>query len=57
MGVPAMVQWVKNPAAVAQVTVEAWIQSLAQCSGLNLLQLKLRFSPWPSPYATGMAIK
>ena len=48
--VPAMAQWVKNPAAVAQVTVEVQVQSPAQHSGLKdlmLPQLRLGFSPWP----------
>ena len=30
-----MVQWVKNLTAVAQVAVEAQVQSPAQCSGLK----------------------
>ena len=30
--VPAVVQWVKNPTAVAQVAVEAWLSSLTQHS-------------------------
>ena len=34
-----MVQWVKNLTAVAQVTTEAWVQSLAQHSGLKDLEL------------------
>ena len=51
-----MVQWVKNRTAVAWVTAEVWILSLAQCSVLKdpaLLkmgctsQLQLRFNPWP----------
>ena len=29
MGVPTVVQWVKNPTAVAQVTMEVRVQSLA----------------------------
>ena len=29
-GVPAVAQWVKNPTAVAQVTAEVQVQSLAQ---------------------------
>ena len=44
-----MAQWVKNLTAVGWVTMEAWVQSLAQCSGLKdlaLLQLWLRFNPW-----------
>ena len=51
-----MAQWVKNPTAVAQVSTEAQVQSLAWHSGLKDLellqlhhrsQLWLRFSPWP----------
>ena len=29
LGVPAVVRWVKNPTAVAQVDAELWVQSLA----------------------------
>ena len=32
-------QWVKNPTAAAQVAVEVWVQSLAQCSGLKCIAL------------------
>ena len=35
LGVPAAAQWVKNLTAVAQVTVEARVQSLARRSGLK----------------------
>ena len=58
-GVPAVAQQVKNPTAVAQVAVEAWVQSPAWCSGLNdpvLLQLRHRlqfhlgFSPLPGNF-------
>ena len=41
MGVPAMTQWVRNPATVAQIAAEVWVQSLAQ----------------ERPYATGATIK
>ena len=34
-GIPAVVQWVKNPTAAAQVAVEARAQSPAQQSGLK----------------------
>ena len=53
-GVPAVVQWVKNTTAVAQVTVWSQVQSLTQRNRLKdptLLQLwqrsqlQLRFSP------------
>ena len=56
-----MVQWVKNLTAAAQVIAEAWVQSLAQCSGLKdltLLQLQRRsqlwlgFNPWPGNFHT-----
>ena len=30
LGVPAVARWVKNPAAAAEITTAAWIQSLAQ---------------------------
>ena len=39
IGVPTVVQWVKNPTTVAQFSAEAWAQSLAQCSGLKDLVL------------------
>ena len=35
IGVPAVVQWVKNPTAVAQVSVEVVVQSPTHCSGLK----------------------
>ena len=35
-GVPAVAQWVKNPAAAVQVTEEVWVQSLTHCSGLGI---------------------
>ena len=55
-GVPAVVQWVKNLTAVAQVTEEVWVQSptwhsvlkdpeLPQLWGRS--QLQLRFNLWP----------
>ena len=50
MGFPTVMQWVKNSTAVAGVTAEVWVRSLAQSSGLKdlvVLQLQLRFSPWP----------
>ena len=55
-GVPAVAQWVKNPVAAVIVTVEAWVLSPAQCSGLKALallqpqrrsQLQLGFNLWP----------
>ena len=54
-----MVQQVKNLTAMAQVAVEAQVQSLARCSGLKDLtlpqlwcwsQLWLRFSLWPGNF-------
>ena len=57
-GVPAVVQWVKNLTAAAQVAVEAQIWSLACRSGLKdaaLLplqhksQLQLKINPYPNP--------
>ena len=48
-----MVQWIKNLTAGAWVTVEAWVRSSAQCSGVKnpvLLQLQLGFNPWPSNF-------
>ena len=42
MGLPAVVQWVKNLTAMAQVALEARVQCLAPHSGLKdwvLLQL------------------
>ena len=34
-GVPPVVQWIKNLTAVTWVTVEARVQSPAQCNGLK----------------------
>ena len=39
--VPTVVQWVKNPTAVAQVNVEVQVQSMAQHS-----ELKDPVLPW-----------
>ena len=49
LGVPIVLQWVKNPTAMAQVAAEAWVQSPAWYSRLKnpLLQLWLRFNLWP----------
>ena len=47
--IPAVMQWVKNPTAVAPVTVGVRVRSLAWHSGLKdpvLPQLWLGFSPW-----------
>lgn len=55
-GFPTVAQLVMNPTAAAQVSMEAWIPSSAQCSRLkdlallqlwHSLQLWLGFSPWP----------
>ena len=35
VGVPAVVRWIKNLTAVAQVAEEVWIQSPAWSSGLE----------------------
>ena len=46
-GVPTVGQWVKNPTAMAWVTVEAWLQCPVQSSWLKDLTMpKLWFSPW-----------
>ena len=54
-----MVQWVKNPTAVAQVTAEVRVWSSVRCSGLkdpalpqrgHRSQLWLGFSPWPGNF-------
>ena len=64
-GVPAMAQWIRKPTAAAQATTEAWVQSLAQCSGLKgsvLLQIQVTAEAWIQslaqeiPYAMGAAI-
>ena len=62
MGVPTVVQWVKNPTAAAWVFSEAWVCTQACSSGLKdlaLLQLWPGFSPWlgEPPYAVSVAIK
>ena len=56
-----MEQWAKNLTAVAWVTAEVQVLSLAQNSGLkvpSMLQLWLRFSPlaWELPQASGAVI-
>ena len=48
-----MVQWVRNPTAAAWVAAEVWVLSPAQHNGLQdlvVLQLWLRFSPWPGNF-------
>lgn len=53
-GVPTRAQWVKNLTVAARVTVDSWVQSPAQCSGLKdllLPQLQLRFNPWTGTYS------
>ena len=52
-GVPTVVQQIKNPAAVAWVAAEVGVLSLAQhhdLKDLALLQLQLRFNPWPGNF-------
>ena len=51
-GVPTVTQWIKNLTAAAQVAVEV-VSSQTQQGGLKdlaLLQLWLRFSPWPGNF-------
>ena len=51
-----MTQWVKNPTAVAQVVVEAWVRSPAQCSGLkDLAAAWIQFLTWEFLCAMGAA--
>lgn len=60
-----MARWVKNLIAVAQVAAEAWLQSLAQCSGSSIATdvrqvataAQVQFLALEHPYATGSAIK
>lgn len=50
LGVPAMVQWLKNPTAAARVAAEPWVQSPAQHSrlkNLGLGQLRQKSQLWP----------
>lgn len=52
-GVPAVVLWFKNPTAASRVAAEAWVQSPPWSSALKdltLLQLWLRFNPWPGNF-------
>ena len=56
LGVPAVVLRVKNLNAAAEVTAEAWVGSPAQSSRLKdlaLLQLQLKFNPWPGTSIRG----
>ena len=51
-----MVLRVKNLNAAAEVTAEAWVGSPAQSSRLKdlaLLQLQLKFNPWPGTSIRG----
>ena len=67
-GVPAMVQWVKNPTAAAWVTAEVRVQSLGWRSRLKdpaLLRAVawaadvacIQSLAWELPYAAGVALK
>ena len=50
VGIPVMVQWVKNQTAEAWAPAKVQVQSWAWCRELKVLvlpQLWLRFSPWP----------
>ena len=58
-GVSAVVQWVKNLTAVAQVTATVWVWGPAWCSGLKDLalphlqhrsKLQLGLGPWPGNF-------
>ena len=64
LGVSAVVQWVKNPNALAWIAAEVWVGS--QCSGLRIwhccscsIVTAVQFNPWPRElsYADGVAIK
>ena len=62
LGVPAALQWVKNPTAAAWVTAQMQVQSPAQQSGLkDLAQVKavawIQSLTWELPYAVSVAIK
>ena len=59
VGVPTVVEWVKNPTSVAWISAEPWVLSLAWHSGLkNLallqllhrLQLQHGLNPWPKDF-------
>ena len=56
-GLLAVVQWVKNPTAAAQVPVEVWVQSLAHFSGLKDTVTQTQFPAQQLPYAAGVAIR
>ena len=48
-----MAQWVKDLTVASQVTAKAQVRSPAQSSGLKdlaLLQLWLKFNPWPGNF-------
>ena len=68
VGVSPLVQWVKNPTAAAQVTLEVWVRSLPLLSGLGIWccrELWCRLAAvaligplvWEFPYASGVALK
>ena len=49
LGVPIVVQWIKNLTAMAWISAEAQVQSPAQYSGLKdlvLPRVPLWFNPW-----------
>ena len=67
-GVPTVAQWVKDPITMAQVSVEVWVQSLAQhsrlkVSGIATVAAQVIAMAWIQsltqelPYALGAAIK
>lgn len=56
-GVPAVVQWVKNPTAVAGVAVGAQVESMARHSHLRIqcchscaIGCSYRSNPWPENF-------
>ena len=57
--------WVKNPTAMARITVEAWVRSPAQPSGLKdlafpdriAIEARIQSLAWELPCAMGVAIK
>ena len=54
--VPAVVQWVKNPTAVAQITAKVWVWSLAAAEWVAAVA-QIQSLAWEFPYATGVAIE
>ena len=57
IGVPTVAQWVKNPIAVAQVSMKAWVQSSTWCCVLKAAAAQIQSLAQELPYAMSATIK